>query len=100
MGRRVVVSFRPSKPTPHGCVSAAARMAIPQLPEELFLESLRQLIAVDRGMGTPAGGEESLYVRPLVFATEAGLGVRPAKAYRYLVIASPAGAYFPRASSR
>jgi branched-chain amino acid aminotransferase len=42
----------------------------------------------------PAGGEESLYLRPFVFATEPGLGVRPAKQYRYMVIGSPAGAYF------
>ena len=41
-----------------------------------------------------AGGEESLYLRPFIIATEPGLGVRPANAYRYLVIASPAGAYF------
>ena len=44
----------------------------------------------------PAGGEESLYLRPYIFATEPGLGVRPASEYRYMVIASPAGAYFPR----
>ena len=43
-----------------------------------------------------AGGEESLYLRPYIFATEPGLGVRPASEYRYMVIASPAGAYFPR----
>ena len=42
----------------------------------------------------PAGGEESLYLRPFVFATEPGLGVRPATEYRYLVIGSPVGAYF------
>ena len=76
--------------------SSARRLAIPELPEELFVESLRQLIAVDGAWVSPAGGEESLYLRPFVFATEPGLGVRPAKQYRYLVIASPAGAYFPR----
>jgi len=41
-----------------------------------------------------AGGEESLYLRPFTIATEPGLGVRPANEYRYMVIASPAGAYF------
>src|SRR5262249_48900219 len=61
-----------------------------------FIESLRQLIAVDKAWVPPAGGEESLYLRPFIFATEPGLGVRPGKEYRYLVIASPAGAYFPR----
>src|ERR1700685_1810280 len=73
---------------------SARRIAIPDLPDELFIESLRQLIAVDNVWVPPAGGEESLYLRPFIFATEPGLGVRPAKQYRYLVIASPSGAYF------
>ena len=60
----------------------------------MFIESLRALIAVDEPWVPPAGGEESLYLRPYVFATEPGLGVRPATEYRYLVIASPVGAYF------
>ena len=41
------------------------------------------------------GGEESLYLRPFMIATEVGLGVRPANEYLFIVIASPAGAYFP-----
>ncbi|MCG5432682.1 branched-chain amino acid aminotransferase [Mycobacterium sp. MYCO198283] len=90
-----VVSFRPEANAAR-LRSSARRLAIPELPDELFLESLRQLIAVDGQWVPPAGGEESLYLRPFIFATEPGLGVRPAKEYRYLVIASPAGAYFPR----
>ena len=43
----------------------------------------------------PTGGESSLYLRPFIFATEVGLGVRPSASYIYCVIASPAGAYFP-----
>ncbi|MBS4730234.1 branched-chain amino acid aminotransferase [Mycobacterium sp. SM1] len=74
--------------------SSCRRLAIPELPEELFLESLRQLIAVDKAWVPPPGGEESLYLRPFIFATEPGLGVRPAKQFRYLLMASPAGAYF------
>ena len=90
-----IVSFRPEANAAR-LRSSARRLAIPELPEQLFIESLRQLIAVDAAWVPPAGGEESLYLRPFVFATEPGLGVRPAKQYRYLVIASPAGAYFPR----
>ena len=72
---------------------SAARMAMPSLPEELFLESIRQLLAVDRDwFPTVAGG--SLYLRPFMFASEAFLGVRPAKQYKYMLIASPAGNYF------
>ena len=88
-----IVSFRPEANAAR-LRSSARRLAIPELPEEVFIESLRQLIAVDEPWVPPAGGEESLYLRPYIFATEPGLGVRPASEYRYLVIASPAGAYF------
>jgi len=59
----------------------------------LFLESLRELVDVDRAW-VPTGDEASLYFRPFMFATEVGLGVRPSNSYVYAVIASPAGAYF------
>jgi branched-chain amino acid aminotransferase len=88
-----IVSFRPEANAAR-LRSSARRIAIPELPEAVFIESLRQLIAVDGDWVPPAGGEESLYLRPFIFATEPGLGVRPASEYRYLVIASPAGAYF------
>ncbi|WP_433663388.1 branched-chain amino acid aminotransferase [Nocardia sp. CA-128927] len=75
---------------------SARRMAMAELPEELFIESVRQLLEVDRDWVPAAGGEDSLYLRPFMFATEAGLGVKPASGYKYLLMASPAGAYFPR----
>lgn len=72
---------------------SADRMAMPHLPEELFLESIRRLLSVDKDwFPTVEGG--SLYLRPFMFASEAFLGVRPAKQYKYLLIASPAGNYF------
>lgn len=88
-----IVSFRPDANAARMRASAR-RLAIPELPDDIFLESLRQLIAVDNAWVPKAGGEEALYLRPFVFATEPGLGVRPAKHYRYLLIGSPAGAYF------
>ena len=88
-----IVSFRPEANAAR-LRSSAHRLAIPELPEQVFIESLRQLIAVDGDWVPAAGGEESLYLRPFIFATEPGLGVRPANEYRYLVIGSPAGAYF------
>ena len=72
---------------------SAARLALPELPTEYFIESLRQLIAVD-GRWVPTADDTSLYLRPFMFAKEAFLGVRPAKKVNYYVIASPAGAYF------
>lgn len=88
-----IVSFRPDANAAR-LRSSARRLAIPELPDELFLESLRALIAVDDEWVPPAGGERSLYLRPFIIATEPGLGVRPSAEYRYLVIGSPAGAYF------
>lgn len=76
--------------------SSARRLAMPELPTELFTSSIEELLAVDREWIPAAGGEDALYLRPFMFSTEAGLGVRPADAYRYMLIASPAGAYFPR----
>jgi len=84
--------FRPSA-NAHRFNESARRLAMPDLPEELFVEACRQLVAVDKAWfpSVPGG---SLYLRPFMFATEAFLGVRPAKSYKFLVIASPAGNYF------
>ncbi len=73
---------------------SAARLALPELPADLFLGSLEALVATDVEW-VPGGGESSLYLRPFMFASEAFLGVRPAAEVTYMVIASPAGAYFP-----
>lgn len=88
-----VWSFRPDQNAKR-MQRSARRMALPELPEEYFLQSLRELIAVD-GHWTPSAPETSLYLRPFMFAKEAFLGIRPAKKVNYYLIASPAGAYFP-----
>ena len=72
---------------------SAVRLALPELPEEDFIESLRQIVAADRAW-VPSGDGEALYLRPFMIATEAFLGVRPARQVSYRVIASPAGNYF------
>ena len=72
---------------------SARRLAMPELPEAVFIESIRQIVTADRDW-IPAAEGASLYLRPFMFASEAFLGVRPAKQYKYLVIASPAGNYF------
>src|SRR5690349_11334591 len=72
---------------------SARRVALPELPAPYFLQSLRELIAVD-GAWVPSGDDQSLYLRPFMFAKEAFLGVRPAHKVAYYLIASPAGAYF------
>ncbi|MBQ0984503.1 branched-chain amino acid aminotransferase [Streptomyces sp. F63] len=88
-----VATFRPEANAERFRASAR-RLAMPELPTELFLAAVDALITQDRAW-VPGTGEQSLYIRPFMFATEVGLGVRPANEYLFLVIASPAGAYFP-----
>ncbi|QGN55924.1 branched-chain amino acid aminotransferase [Novosphingobium sp. Gsoil 351] len=73
--------------------ASAQRLAMPEMPEELFIEAIRQIVLADRDWFPDVEGG-SLYLRPFMFASEAFLGVRPAKEYKFLVIASPAGNYF------
>ena len=72
---------------------SARRLAMPELPTELFVGSIRELVNIDRDwFPTVDGG--SLYIRPFMFANEVFLGVRPSLEYLYLVIVSPVGGYF------
>jgi branched-chain amino acid aminotransferase len=66
---------------------------MPELPEEVFVDAVRQLVLADRDWFPQVEGG-SLYLRPFMFASEPFLGVRPAKEYKFLVICSPAGNYF------
>jgi branched-chain amino acid aminotransferase len=72
---------------------SAERMAMPPLPEAVFLESVRKLVEIDRNW-IPHGEGGALYLRPFMFASEIFLGVRPSNEYLFIVIASPVGAYF------
>jgi branched-chain amino acid aminotransferase len=72
---------------------SARRMAMAELPEELFLGSIRELVKADAAWIPPIDGG-SLYLRPFMFASEVFLGVKPASEYLYMVIASSVGAYF------
>ena len=74
---------------------SARRLALPELSQRDFTESLKALVSTDEKW-VPAGdaGEASLYLRPFMFASEAFLGMRPAAEVTYCVIASPAGPYF------
>ncbi len=72
--------------------ASAARMAMPELPEDVFLQAVDELVKIDRAW-IPRG-EGSLYLRPFQFATEAFLGVRPSFEYLFMLIASSVGSYF------
>ncbi len=87
-----VWTFRP-RANAERFVASARRMAMPALPVEDFLASLEALVTVDAAW-VPDAPESSLYLRPFAFASEAFLGVRPARGMTYLLIASPVGPYF------
>jgi len=74
---------------------SARRLALPELPVDLFVESLKQLVAADADW-VPSAPETSLYIRPFMIANESFLGVRAAQRAAYYVIASPAGPYFAK----
>ena len=72
---------------------SAERMCMPQIPEEIFVGGLAQLISLDRNW-VPKNLGDSLYIRPFMFATDEFLGVRPSNSYRFMIITAPAGAYY------
>ncbi len=73
---------------------SAERLCMPPLPVEDFVSGVRQLVALEADWVPDAAGEQSLYIRPFMVASEPYLGVRPAKGYTFSVIASPVGAYY------
>ena len=73
--------------------SSCERMCMPQISEKTFLDAIQQLVHIDRGW-VPPGEKQALYIRPVMFANEGQLDVRPANRYRFLIITSPVDSYF------
>jgi len=88
-----VFLFRPTDNLKRMNVSAA-RMCMAQFPEGIVLQAMKTLIDIDRAWVPKADGA-TLYIRPTMIASEAGLGVRPSKQYLFFIIMSPVGAYYP-----
>jgi len=72
---------------------SARRMAMAEVPEELFMEGMRQLIELDKNWVPDVEGG-SLYIRPFMFGTDEFIGVKPADNFRFMIITSPTGAYY------
>jgi branched-chain amino acid aminotransferase len=87
-----VALFRPTANAKR-FANSAKRLALPEMPVELFMETVEALVKQDAGW-VPSKVGESLYISPFMIATEVGLGVRPSNKATYLLIATPAGAYF------
>ncbi len=72
---------------------SAVRMAMPEVPEELFIEGMRHLVEVDKNW-IPNSEDTSLYIRPFMLAIDEFIGVRPAEKFMFIIITSPAGPYY------
>ncbi len=72
---------------------SAERMAMPEVPEELFIEGMRTLVELDSAW-IPSSPETSLYIRPFMLAVDEFIGVRPAEKFMFIIITSPAGPYY------
>lgn len=76
---------------------SARRMAMPEVPENIFLEACEVISSYSSHL-VPKRLGESLYLRPFMIATEIGLGIKPSQDFLFLIVASPAGAYFSNSS--
>lgn len=72
---------------------SAERMEMPQIPEEIFMEGMKQLIRLDEDW-IPNQPDHSLYIRPFMFATDEVIGVKPGQKYKFMIILSPTGPYY------
>lgn len=76
---------------------SAERMAMPPLPEELFLDGVEAITSYCANF-IPVSSGDSLYIRPYMFATENNLGIKPSESFKFLILASPSQAYFSSGS--
>src|SRR6202046_3735804 len=72
---------------------SAERMQMPVVPEEIFIEGMRMLIEMDKDW-IPAKEDYSLYIRPLMIATDTSIGVHASDTYKFLILLSPTGPYY------
>ncbi|MBC7864953.1 MAG: branched-chain amino acid aminotransferase [Bacteroidia bacterium] len=84
--------FRPQNNF-HRLNKSAIRMAMPEVPEELFFGALTELLKLDSEW-VPTGDTGSLYIRPFMISTDEAIGVRPSDTYKFIVISCPAGKYY------
>lgn len=75
--------------------NSARRMCMPEVPEDLFLAGLHRLVAVDQDWIPPRKGS-ALYIRPLMFANDEFVGVKPSQNYKFIIFTGPVGPYYPK----
>ncbi|MES2274435.1 MAG: branched-chain amino acid aminotransferase [Bacteroidota bacterium] len=89
-----VTVFRPEKNAARANKSAE-RLCMPTIPEDLFVNSIAALVDMERDW-IPTQPMHSLYIRPVMFATDPFLGVSPSKTYKFIVLTCPVGPYFTK----
>ncbi|MDE0470970.1 MAG: branched-chain amino acid aminotransferase, partial [Ekhidna sp.] len=87
-----ILVFRPDANAKR-LIKSAERMCIPPIPEDLFLEAIDRLLALDKEW-VPDSPGTSLYIRPFLFADEVFIGVRPSETYKFMIITGPVGGYY------
>ena len=87
-----VIIFRPEMNAKRFAESAE-RMCMPAVPEAIFLEAIRKLVEVDKDW-VPKNEGYSLYIRPFLFATDEGVGIKPSETYKFMIITAPVGVYY------
>ncbi|HEY8781830.1 MAG TPA: branched-chain amino acid aminotransferase [Mucilaginibacter sp.] len=87
-----VTVFRPGKNAARFNKSAE-RLCMPELPEEIFIQSIAAVVDLDRDW-IPTKPNHSMYIRPFMFATDPFLGVQPSNTYKFIVLVGPVGPYF------
>lgn len=75
--------------------ASAARMCMPDFPEDLFLQALHQLVAIDQEW-IPKKVGSALYIRPFMFANGEFIGVAPSDTYKFIIFTGPVGPYYPK----
>lgn len=88
-----VLLFRPRK-NMERINNSNERMTIPQIDEDFAVEAVKKLVSIEKDW-IPTVSGTSLYIRPFIFAADPYLGVRPSNTYKFIVILSPSGAYYP-----
>ncbi len=89
-----VALFRPEKNFER-LNASAKRLCMPEMDVDFLVESLKELVKIDKDW-IPTGFGQSLYIRPFMISTDPFVGVRPSNTYKYIVILSPVGLYYPQ----
>ncbi len=88
-----ILLFRPEM-NARRFINSNKRLSMPIIEENDFVQAVEEIVRVEKDW-IPTGEGESLYIRPYMFATEKAIGVHPSHSYKFIIICSPVGAYYP-----